>query len=196
MATTPESIVNLGFGRLGSSRVRDGSVATPNSPLERHVSEKYAQWRDSELTTRVWVFSQTYAENQVPVATLTTSPHGDGRIYKYAMPDDCLQVVREKFSEWEQRGLFLYSACQVLTFLYIRRALETEMPPAFIDVLASRACVESVEYITQSNTKNQTAEAKYTYYVSEARRQNAWVEGPADVRTADDHDEWITARLY
>lgn len=190
---TPEAIVNIGFGRLGSSRVRPGSITTPGSPLERHVSEGYAQWRDSELTTRVWVFAQTYLD-VTPAATLTSSH--DGRIYKYAMPADCLQLVREKHSEWEQRGLFFYSAYQTLTLLYIRRAVEAEFPPAFNDVLGARAGIESVEYITQSNTKGETAQAQYDRFVNVARRQNAWVEGPADVRVEDDHDEWITARLY
>lgn len=190
---TPENIVNLGFGRLGSSSVRAGSILTPNSPLERHVSTKYAQWRDSELTTRVWVFAQTYVD-VTPAATLATSH--DGRIYKYALPTDCLQLVREKHSEWEQRGLFFYSAYATMTLLYIRRAIEDEFPPAFNDVLGARAALESVEYITQSNTKGETAQGHYDRFVNAARRQNAWVEGPQDVRLEDDHDEWITSRLY
>lgn len=185
-----KSICNLGLGKIAAPRVN--SLSPPKSPIERHCADGYPTWRDGELEKRIWRFalsSKVLTKTGPDVDEL-----GDGRKYKYALPNDCIRPIRNKFTEWEQRGLFLYSRYDTLTIPYVRRASETEFPSTFVEVLACRVGLESVEFVTQSNTKDQTIEGKYARAINDAARVNAFVVGPEDVRLADENSEWITSR--
>lgn len=186
-----KTICNLGLGKIAASRVV--TLSPPRSPVEKHCADGYANWRDDELGKRRWVFA-------LEAATLTQAgdPQDkllDGRKYKYALPNDCLKPIRDKHTEWVQRGLFLWSAYSSLPPIeYIRKANENEFPADFVNVLAARVAMESTEFCTQSNTKLQNAGQLYKDAVQSAGRSNAFVIGPEDTSLDDDNSTWITAR--
>ena len=185
-----KTICNLGLGKIGGSRVN--SLSPPKSAVERHCAEGYTVWRDDELKKRRWVFAITYADltkvgPDVDVAN-------DGRKYKFSLPNDCLRPLRDKHTEWEQRGQFIYSAYSAMKLAFIARKPENEFPSDFVNVLACRVARESVEFATQSNTKEQSAETKYLNAVDDAARSNSFIIGPEDIQVADENSEWISAR--
>lgn len=186
-----KSIINLGLGKIAASKI--SSITPPRSPLEKHCADGYPIWRDHELSKYDWVFAKAYSQLTLSGGLVTTPP--DGRQYRYAMPNDCLRPIRTKQTEWEQRGSYIYSAYSTLVLEYIRKALEAEFVPPFIDVLASRVAIECVEYATQSNSKEETAQAKYTMSVNNAAKLNAFVIGPQDVRLDDNNSEWVDNRI-
>jgi hypothetical protein len=186
-----KSICNLGLGKIAASKI--SSLAPPRSAVERHCAEGYPQWRDSELTRNTWAFALSYR------ALTKTGPDvsvpEDGRIYQYALPNDCMQPIRDKHTEWEQRGQFIYSVNSTLTLPYVKRANEADFHPLFVELLACRVAMECVEFATQSNTKGQAADQKYDYWLTEAKRVNAVIIGPQNVELDDDNDEWVQARM-
>ena len=187
-----KSIVNLGLGKIAASRV--SSISPPKSPIERHVAEGYPQWRDSELQKRTWVFSLWYQ----PLTAVSTDNDiaNEGRKYQFALPNDLLKPIRDRHTEWEIRGPFLFSSQSTVILPYVRRVSEALFPALFVDVLAARVAMESVEYATQSNTKADAVEAKhYVPAITEAGKANAFVVGPQDQRLDDENSEWITARF-
>lgn len=186
-----KSVINLGLGKIAASRVV--TINPPKSRLEQHCADGYPVWRDNELEIREWYCC---LEN----AILTLSPAveadaGDGRVYRFATPTDMLRPIRDKQSEWMQRGKYIYSRNSTLTIPYIARRPESDWNSLLIDVIACRVAMECTEFATQSNTKGDRADVKYKNAVSAAARANMFVQGPADVRVDDDNDEWILGRL-
>lgn len=185
---TDVQIINNGLSKIAASRVT--RIDPPKTPLEGFMANGYEQWKRSELTKRRWVFAHTknYA------LTKTDTLEGVEKPYKYPLPNDCLRPIRTKYSEWEQRGQFLYSALSELKIDYIRNAEESEFDPLFNDVLSARVAVESVEYVTQSNTKVERAEKAYKMAVAEAGRANAFVIGAEDIQDDDEDFSWVSSR--
>lgn len=181
MALTDLQIINLGLAKISSSRVRN--INPPSTPLERHVSEGYQQWRRSELQRHRWVFATVDDYALTQSAILDTAR--DYRKYAYELPIDCLRPVRYQGADWKQRGHKLYDRGDTLTIDYIADVPESEYDPLFIDVLAARVAVECVEYVTQSNTKEVNAAAKYDEAVSVARQNNAFIVGSEAIGTDD-----------
>jgi len=186
---TGVQIINLGLSKIASSRV--SRVDPPVSSLERFVAEGYPHWKRTELTKRRWVFAieDNYALTQV--ATLENVE----QMYKYQLPVECLRPIRGKRTEWKQRGRYLYSAYSELRVSMIMNVDETEFDPLFVEVLACRVALESVEYVTQSNTKKADAEALYRNAVSDAGQANAFVIGPEDVTEDDEDFPFVTSRF-
>lgn len=181
-------IANLGLSKIASSRI--SRLDPPQSSLERFVASGYEHWKRSELSKRRWVFAleQDYALAKVEELT------GVDRPYKYSLPVNCLRPVREKRTEWVQRRRFIYSAHDGLKIAYVANVDEIEFDALFVEVLAWRVAMESVEYVTQSNTKKADVKALYDEAVKEAGRNNAFVIGPEDVVSNDDDFPFLTAR--
>jgi hypothetical protein len=188
---TDLEICNLGLGKISSSRV--SVIAPPRSPLEVYVSAGYPVWRRTELTKRRWVFAlvDDYIMTLSGTATADTV---DSKPYKFDLPSDCLRPVRLRRTEWKQRGRALYSAYDALTIQYIRNVDETEFDPLFVDVLSNRIAVECCEFVTQSNTKKESARQGYLEAVTEAKKLNAFVIGPEDIGADDEDFSFLTAR--
>jgi hypothetical protein len=186
---TNVQIINLGLSKIASSRV--SRIDPPVSPLERFVAEGYDHWKRSELTKRRWVFA---TEDDYTLTRTETLENVD-RPYKFQLPVECLRPVRGKRTEWKQRRRFLYSAYDTLRVSMIMNVDETEFDPLFVEVLACRIALESVEYVTQSNTKKADSEALYRAAVDEAARANAFVIGPEDIGEDDSDFPFITSRF-
>lgn len=185
-----KSVINLGLGKIAASRIV--SLSPPKSAIEKHCAEGYPVWRDNELEIREWYFAIEHA--QLTLSPATEVNVGDGRTYRFAVPNDMLRPIRDKLTRWEQRGRFIYSASNALVLPYIARRPESDWPSLFVDVVACRVAMECTEYATQSNSKGERADVKYKNAVSVAARANMFVQGPADVRVDDSNDEWIMAR--
>lgn len=186
-----KSVINLGLGKIAASRVV--TLSPPKSQIERHCADGYPVWRDNELEIRDWYFAIENA--QLTLSPAVTVDVGDGRIYRYAVPSDMLRPIRDKQTEWQQRGKYIYSSNSTLALPYIARRPESDWDSLFIDVVACRVAMECTEFATQSNTKGERADTKYKNAVSAAARANMFVNGPLDIRTTDQDDEWIAARI-
>lgn len=185
---TDVQIINLGLAGISSSRI--SRIDPPRTPLEVFVAANYAQQKRSELSKRRWVFATVDNYTLTLNATLTDVEQP----YKYILPIDCLRPIRNKDTEWKQRGRSLYSAYPTLKLDYIRNALESEFDPMFNDVLARRIGMDSVEFVTQSNSKKADAKDDYKEAVAEAAKANAFVIGPEDIGSDDSDFSWVTSR--
>lgn len=185
---TNVQIINLGLSKIASSRI--SRIDPPVSSLERFVAEGYEHWKRSELTKRRWVFAteDNYVMPLVETLQNVEQPN------KFALPVQCLRPIRTKRTEWKQRKRFLYSAYPELTISFIENVKEADFDPLFVEVLACRIAVESVEYVTQSNTKKADADALYREAVQAAGQANAYVIGPEDIQSDDDDFSWVTSR--
>lgn len=192
--TTDISVINQGLSKLSASTI--SSIAPPTTNLERFLASSYPQWRDSELTKRRWLCASDYV-------TLTLQETLTGSVplskpYKYGLPNNALAAIREKGSEWQRRGRFIYSAYSTLTVLFKLRIPEANFDPLLVDVVACRVALESAEYVTQSNVKKDTAKGWYDDAVAEAGRQNAFERG-SEQQSNDEHDyegySWINDRF-
>lgn len=186
--TTALSICNLGLGKIGASRCT--TLSPPRSPVERHCAVGYPQWRDDELENRRWYFALEKAQ-----LALVDEIEGEDLKYKFALPNDCLRVIRTPKARWQQRGLFLYDIYPDVKIEYIRRATEDEFPASFIEVLACRVALESAEFVTQSNTKKADTHTLYDDAVNRARRNASFVTEPESTEGADEHFDWVTSRF-
>lgn len=186
---TVVQIINLGLSKIASSRV--SRIDPPVSSLERFVAEGYPHWKRSELAKRRWVF----ATEDNYLLTRTETLENVDKPHKFQLPVECLRPIRGKRTEWKQRRRFLYSDYDTLRVSMIMNVDETEFDPLFVEVLAARIALESVEYVTQSNTKKADVEALYRVAVSEAGQANAFVIGPEDVSEDDNDFPFITSRF-
>lgn len=184
------SICNLGLGKISASSIT--SLAPPRSVLEKHCAQGYPTWRDNELQKRTWYFALN--TKTLTLADTITDSLGDGRIYKFAVPTDNLKLIRDKYTEWQQRGLYIFSSQATLTLPYVRRASEGEFDSLFVELLACRVGQESTELATQSENKGESINTKYKRALNDAARANAFIIGPEDISLADENSEWVTAR--
>ena len=185
---TDVQIINDGIAPLGSSRVRQ--ISPPVSPLEVFMAGRYPQWKRSELTKRRWVFALV---TEYPLTQVSATEVGS-RKYKYQLPNDCLRPIRTKTTEWIQKGRYLFSAQSTLSISYIYDAPESDFDPLFVDVLAARIRWGSCEYISQSQSKKESAKEEYMLSVREAGRANAFTIGPEDIDEDEGEPSWLDAR--
>ena len=185
---TDVQIINLGLSKIASSRVT--RIDPPQTSLERFVANGYTHWKRSELTKRRWVFA---LEIDYPLAKVGEVSDTD-KPYKYQIPTECLRPIRQKRTEWQQYGRFVRSAYDGLRVSFVKDVPEAEFDPLFVEVLACRIALESVEHVTQSNTKKADAEALYRQAVADAGQVNAFIRGPEDIGSDDEDFSFITAR--
>lgn len=186
---TDVQIINLGLSKISASRIRQ--IAPAVTPLETFMAVNYPQWKRVELARRRWVFALV----DDYVLTLSETLIADvSQKYKYLLPNDCLRPVRNKDTEWKQRGRYVYSAHATLKISYIRNAAESEFDPLFNEVLACKISFESAEFVTQSTTKKESARKDYDTAVDNAGAANAFVIGPETIGEDDSNFEWLSVR--
>jgi len=181
-------IINLGLSKIASSRI--SRISPPGTQLEAYMNVNYQSWKRQELSRRRWVF----ATEDDYLLTVSEVVAGIEQPYKYNIPVDCLRPIRDKRTEWKQRGKHIFSAYDTLRINYIRNASEDEFDPLFEEVLACKIAKESAEYVTQSNSKRQLAESAYDAAVADAAKNNAFVIGPEDIQEDDSVFSWVSSR--
>lgn len=204
---TDVQILNLGLGKIASNRIKQ--ITPPITPLEQFCSTGYTQWKQSELTKHRWVFATVdcYNLTQInippvvvppvsPDPDFVPNPQGVRRPYQFQLPNDCLRPLRGKQSEWVQRGRTIWSGYQCLKIDYVKNVLEDQFDPLFVDVLAGRVAQETVEFVTQSNTKSQKADMVYDGAVTAAAKVNAFVIGPESMEDNDEAFDWVAGHNH
>lgn len=182
------AIINLGIGKYSATRVR--RIDPGSTSLESFCGEGYPQWRASELTKRRWVFATVFDY----LLTASENDPTRERPYKFLLPNDCLRPIREKGTTWVQSGRALYAYEAELKLDYVRNVDEAEFDPLFIDVLAARCGIETVNHVTESRPKKVDLTFEYDRAVSEAAKQNAFVIGPENVNGDDSAYPFLEAR--
>lgn len=185
---TDVQTINLGLAKLAASSIRQ--VDPPRNELENYMRDRYPSWRAAELCRHPWLFARV--ENY----QLTLSEYVDGvdRPYKFLVPIDCLRAIREVDSEWRQRGRYITSGYESLKLSYIRNVPEAEWDVLFTQVMAWRVAYESAEYVTSSATKREAMLLGYTNEIAEAKKANAFIEGPQDIADNDYEFSWVADR--
>ena len=184
---TKVQIVNLGLSKIAASTI--SRIDPPQTSLERFVAGGFEHWKRSEIAKRRWVFA---TEDHYALAK-AEEIEGAEKPYKYSLPVDCLRPIRGKYAEWKQRRRYIYSTQDNLRISYVVNVDESEFDPLFVEVLACRIALESVEFVTQSNTKKADAKALYDEAVIAAGKANSFIRGPEDV-TDEDVEPFIRAR--
>lgn len=189
---TDLQIINLGLAKITASRVVQ--IAPPRTALEVFCSEGYTAWKRGELAKRRWVFA---LEDDYPMTLADTLTYSaDGRKYKFDIPTEALRPVRQRYTEWKQRGRSLYSSQNELKVQLIMNVPEADFDPLFVDVLACRIAQECVEFATQSAQKAERRDYGYKEAVSIAAKANAFVIGPEDIGADDNDFSFLTERYY
>ena len=184
-------VINAGLGKIAAAEIT--TFSNPISPEEAYVVSNYPHWKKQQLLKHRWHFA-TQRRN----LTQSGEPlEDDERPNRFAFPVDGLRPVREKRSDWEQRGKFLYTNTETLEVLFIVNVPEPDFDELFFDALACWIAYQSVEYITQSNTKKEAIKQEYEEAIRTARRNNAFVTGSerfSDFRDPDTRYRYITDR--
>lgn len=180
--------INLGLSKIAANRITRIDPAV--TPLERYMADNYEHWKRRELAKRRWVF----ALEEHYKLTLETQISNVPKPYKFRLPNDCLRPVRDKCTEWQQRGRYIRSDYPEIYLTYIRDVPEADFDPLFSEVLACAIAVESCEYVTQSTTKKEVAVTMYREALMDAGKGNAFVIGPESIEGPDQSFSWEMAR--
>lgn len=185
---TDVQIINQGLSKFSQSKIQ--TISPPRSSLERHMADGYEQWKRSEIAKHRWVFAWVFDYQLAQIDTLTDTD----KPYVYSLPVWCMRPVRAQGADWRQTGRTVVSAYENLAIDIIKNVDENEFDPLFVDVLACRIGMESVEFVTQSNAKDQKMEERYDRAVAVAKQNNAFVIGPEPYHETDEAYPYITAR--
>lgn len=171
--TSKLRIVNVGLGRIAQTHI--SSLDPPRTSVERFISVSYDIWKHSELAAHPWIFAEVVDFAAAKVSEGHDAPYP----YRYQVPADCLRLRRTEPDQWQRaaEGL-LWSGVDNLKITYLRNVPEEDFDPLFVDVMAWRVARETVEYITQSNSKKADTDSGYRRAIADARRGNAFVRGP------------------
>jgi len=184
---TDLQLCNGGLSKISSSRIN--ILTPPRTPLEQYMKVNYEHWKRTELAKRRWVFALVEEYDLTLNATLTDTD----RPYKFALPNDCLRPIRNRYTPWVQRGRFVYASSETLKLDYIKNAPESDFDPLFNEVLMCKIGYEACEYVTQSTSKTEKAYKLYQEAVKDAGQANAFVIGPEDIAADDSNFSWLGA---
>lgn len=163
MASETE-IVNMGFGRVGASRIEDFSNTNEDNPQSVQARLHYAQTRDALLRSHWWRFARTRVQLS---ANPDTVPDFEWS-FAYDLPNDFL---REWLPPWEDNsevwgrtrnsysleGKQLLSNQDSMALRYIRRIEDVaEFDPLFTEVLVLQLALKFVMPLSQDKVLWQT----------------------------------------
>lgn len=188
MPSTDVQLINNGLSKISTSRI--GQIAPPRTPLEVYMAGNYPIWKREELTKHRWLFATI--ENYE--LTLEDTLVNVRQPFKYRLPNNCLRPLRDKRTEWKQRGRYLLSAHSSLRINFIGDVAESDNDPLFDTVIGCKVAFESCEYVTQSATKKQAAMVDYAAAIETAYQCNAFVRGPEDIEADDTEFAWLDVR--
>lgn len=180
-------IANRALFKVGERRV--SNVETTDTEAAKTINELYDTVRDTVLSSYPWNF----AIKRVSLAPDATAPAWQWD-YAYTMPADFLSLILVKDNpEYDfEGGKVLTDEGKTLYIKYIARIDNTgDYSPVFVEAFAALLAVESVEKITQSNTKKAALQQEYQQILAKAYMVDA-IENP--IKDLE-QDEWVDARL-
>lgn len=197
--TNEVSIANRALQILGDNPILSLSEDNKRARVLRVAFEPV---RDAEIDRRNWRF----AIKRVSIAALAETPDSD-YAYQYRVPNDYLRLLTggdlipladltdyrsAPSALWSIEGdRILTDVGAPLSIRYIARITDaSKFSASFAEALSARLAWECCDAITQSDSKQQLCERRYTMAIREARRANAF-EVPTH-SIAD--DSWMIAR--
>ena len=190
--TSEPQIANVALTRLGHLQIVTFDDGTKPSDLCRL---HYPICRDALLRMHAWNF----AIRRVALALSATAPNHEYS-YAYALPTDCIRVIRtgleaDGFSGIDYRieGKFLLTDETPVNIEYVARITDvTQFDDMFVDVLAQRMAAEMAMPLTDNASLTKTAWDIYTTKLQEARTGDSQEGTPRDII---DMNGWLQARL-
>lgn len=174
MAQSVVDICNSALMRVGASTILSLS---DNTPEARACNIAFDSNRRDELRKHRWAF----AINRAILAPDTTAPLFD-YLYQFTVPSDCLRVLRPATAnlDWKIEGRkILTNDGNTLYLRYLRDVEDvTQWDASFYNVMCASLALDIVEKLTQSNSRYERLLRDYNDAVAEARRVDAFEEGP------------------
>lgn len=178
-------ICNLALTRLGEDQIIS---LTEDSKAARLCNLHFEPLRDAVLRDHIWNFALSRAE-----LALSTSSPVFGYAYKFALPTDCVRVVKQQYEDVEYKieGGFLLSDDSASKILYVKRETDpSKFDALFIDALAARMAAELAYPLTGSVSQSQTMFQIYKQKLSDARTADGQEGTPEDIVA----DEFVVSR--
>lgn len=190
--TSETDIANLALSRLGNGPI---TSLDENSMAAETARFHYARTRDAVLEAHPWNF----AIRRANLALDEDTPAFE-YAYSFALPEDCLKVVRTDAeangytdTSYRIEGRSLLCDDDTVMIEYVRKETNPDVFSAlFIDLLAQRLAAEMCVRLTQNASLQKGLWDVYQTKLGEARTSDAQQGTP---REAVDSNGWILARL-
>tara|TARA_R110000751_G_scaffold2075_7_gene11224 strand:+ start:7926 stop:8522 length:597 start_codon:yes stop_codon:yes gene_type:complete len=197
--TSDVDICNLALQRLGTKAI---SALNEDSTAGRECNRVYAHARDSEIRNHPWSFARARAS----LAADAVAPIF-GYALRFQLPAGFIRLlpVRNVATnslilggidpgiDWQIEGRYILTDDGApLQIVYLQQITDpNEFDQLFTDLLVSRIAMDVAEKVTQSNTKKQNAELRYTDAMMKAKKANAFERPPQEFPA----DDWVVARV-
>ena len=180
------AICNRALQELGASRIVNITDDTKNS---RACNACYDTLRKSEIRKHPWRFA---IARQV-LAPSDTAPVF-GAQYQFLLPAGCLKILknRDPNLDWQVEGrMLLTSQSTVVNLRFLNDVQDPNLFDVnFCEMLSMKMAEAMCEELTQSNSKQANAMAKYKDAKDEAKKSNAFETIPVSgVESA-----WVLSR--
>lgn len=188
MPQSAVDICNSALQRVGATTI---SSLSDTSPEAKACNVAYDSNRRDELRKYKWNFAITRA-----VLSVAATAPAFGYSYRYALPADCLRVLRpnDYDLDWvvEAGYILTNNDATTINLRYIKDITDpTLFDSSFYNVAAVSLAIDINERLTQSNTKRELLLREYKDAVADARRSNSFEAGPVEMPD----DGWLIARL-
>lgn len=189
--TSEVDICNRAGALIGAERI--SSISPPEDVEFAYIcAEIYDDVRDTVLRSHPW----NCAVKRVSIGKDVATP-AYGYAFQYTLPSDNLRVL-EMDSEtpldaWEvESGKILTDRDSPIAIRYIWRETDpNKYDSLLVMAIAARLALESVERVTQSNTKKADIAKIYDAALKDAKGVDAKEGSQVDLQ----EDPWITARV-
>jgi hypothetical protein len=194
-------ICNLALSRIGHGRIASISEGTKAAD---YLSLHYPIARDAMLRDHTWNFSI----RRQTLAASATAPNHEWD-YKFALPSDCLKVIRTDLDDlggeivnaypytsvtpYAVEGRFLLTNEDEVSLEYVSQATDTtQFDSLFVDCLAQRLAAELAMPLADNASLAKSMWDIYAMKVREARATDSQEGTP---REAVDATGWLMARV-
>lgn len=189
MANSRVNIINLALTLLGAARVGAPDEEGENAEA---LTFCYDNIRDSEQRANIWHFTRKRAI-LAPSSVVPAFGYG----YAFPLPTNCLRVIKPSLTtvDWsieqhENTPSILTNDGNVIQLRFVERVMdETKFDPLFTMMFACSLAWWCCERLTQSNSKRDAIERRYTASRLQAYKTNAFERVPLQ----SPPDEWLTA---
>jgi hypothetical protein len=177
MAQSDTGLCNDALQRIGAASILN--MLTDNSKEARQCKLAYDKVRRSELRKHRWNF----AIKRAILAPDVIVPLFDF-LYAFTLPSDCLRILlpSENYLDWKLEGRkILTNSGAVLNLRYLVDVTDpNQFDAAFYDMFSISLGLSICEAITGSTGKMATLERDYREARAEAKRNNAFEQGPQE----------------